>query len=78
MLLSKLANIICRNGTGSEDITITVKAYKDGRLLWKGLAKDLKKFTKYNHGWLVVEVLIDQNDESNPYDYNKGKIITVI
>lgn len=78
MLLSKLANIICIKGTGGEDITITVKTHMNDKLLWKGRAKDLKKFTRYNHGWMVVEVRIDHDDDSNPYDYNKGKIITVM
>lgn len=78
MLLSKLANIIYRKGTGSEDTAITVKTHRTGEILWRGPAKDLKKFTKPNHGWFVVEIRIDHDDNSNPYDYNKGKIITVI
>ena len=78
MLLRKLATIICIKGTGSEYTKITVKTHRDGRILWKGIAKDLKTFTRYNRHWVVIEITIDHDDKSNPYDYNKGKIITVM
>ena len=78
MLLRKLAYIICRKGTASEYVRITVKRHRDGTILWSGIARDLKIFTRDNRSWMVVEVQIDHDDDSNPYDYNKGKIITVM
>ena len=78
MLLSALAEIICIKGSASENMRITVKSHTSGVILYRGIAKDLKKFTKYNRSWMVVEVRIDHDDNSNYYDYNRGKIITVI
>ena len=78
MLLRKLASIIYCKGTASETLPITIKTYSDGSTLWHGIAKDLKQFTKENPNWIVVEVRIDHTDTINLYNWNKGKIITVI
>ena len=80
MFLNKIADIICENGTASENTPITVKTHADKHTLWNGKAKDLKKWTSDNRGWIVVEVLIDTVNKSDSMipDYNRGKIITVI
>lgn len=78
MYLKDLAKFIYVKDTSSQNMKITVQTHGIiKRVLWTGKAKDLQKWDKIN-GWLVVEVLIDQSDESEPCDYNKGKIIIVI
>lgn len=77
MFLKDLARIIFADGTASEDTNIKVKTHTDKRILWSGKAKDLQDWEKIA-GWIVVEVLVDFEDETNPAVYNKGKIITVI
>jgi hypothetical protein len=78
MYLLDLAKIICINGTASETRQITVKAHtKKNKVLWRGKAKDLKTMENIKN-WLVVEILIDEEDKTTNVEYNKGKIITVI
>lgn len=83
MFLEHVANIIYTPKTDSENRLITVKTYRDNRVLWKGKAKELARWVKENHcrfvgGWIVVEILIDTSDKREMPDYNKGKVITVI
>ena len=80
MFLNKLAGIIYEDGTSSENLPVTVKVYNDPeRILWKGLAVDLKSY-RDSSKWIVVEILVDKTDgrsDSAP-DWNRGKIITVV
>ena len=77
MFLKDLANIIYQKGTASENTKITVRHYLDKHnIIWKGIAKDLYKMRL--DGWSVVQILIDETDDTNTISYNKGKIIEVI
>ena len=77
MFLKDLANIIYQKGTASENTKITVRYYLDKHnVIWKGVAKDLCKMRL--NGWNVVQILIDETDNTNTISYNKGKIIEVI
>ena len=74
MYLEKLAEIIYEEGTASANRQITVKHHQERRILWQGKAKELKNMKSK---WIVVEILIDQNDNSTTIEGNKAKIITV-
>ena len=77
MFLKDLVNIIYQKGTASENTKITVRHYLDKHnIIWKGIAKDLCKMRL--DGWNVVQILIDETDDTNTISYNKGKIIEVI
>ena len=84
MYLKDLAQIIYTEDTASENTKITVITYGEIRkTLWTGTAKQLQDWDNIK-GWIVVEVLIDQDDKMSEFpgmekpDYNRGKIITVI
>lgn len=78
MYLKDLAKFIYTEGTASENTRITVKTHGgDKRVLWTGKAKELQEMKNIDN-WIVVEVLIDETDDTSNIDYNKGKIITVI
>lgn len=75
MFLEKVAEIIYEEGTASANRNITVIHHNERRVLWQGKAKDLKNMKPKN--WLVVEILVDQSDNSTTVEGNKAKIITV-
>lgn len=77
MFLKDLANIIYQKGTASENTKITIRQHFDKySIIWKGIAKDLYKMRL--DGWIVVQILIDETDDTTTVSYNKGKIIEVI
>ena len=78
MFLVNIARHIYRKGTASEDQIVTVKGYSTNKILWRGPAKELKKSDLMKAGWLVVEIRVDKSDKTNPDDWNKARIISVI
>ena len=72
MFLKDLANIIYQKGALSENTKITVRHYLDKHnVIWKGVAKDLCKMRL--DGWIVVQILIDETDDTSTVSYNNGK-----
>lgn len=91
MNLDKFAEIVCEPETASENLHISICAHARNvdkhtlklRELWEGKAKDLKNSKLIGKGWLVVEVLVDDEycegiGKLAVPDYNRGRIITVI
>ena len=76
MTLKNLSKVIFEEGTASENRKITVKDER-GKILWQGKAKDLSNYAKNSSDWLVLEVIIDNENNDNAVYYNKGKIIIV-
>ena len=77
MFLKDLVNIIYQKGTASENTKITVRHYLDKHnIIGKGIAKDLYKMRL--DGWNVIQILIDETDDTNTIIYNNCKIIEVI
>lgn len=77
MFLKDLANIIYQKDTASETTKITVRHHLNKHdIIWKGVAKDLCKMKL--DGWMVVQILIDETDDTNTVSYNNDKIIEVI
>lgn len=78
MYLQDLAKVIYTSNTLSELRKIVVMTYgKNKKVLWEGDAKDLQNWDDIKD-WIVVEVLVNDLDDSSTHDYNKGKIITVV
>lgn len=75
MTLKNLSKVIFEEDTASENRKITVKDVR-GIILWQGKAKDLSNYEK-GSDWLVLEIVVDNEDDENAAYYNKGKIITV-
>lgn len=83
MYIKDLAKVIYKEGTASEETKLTVISFCNKNTLWSGMAKDLGSAVSQETGelldkFIVVEVLVDWSDFTNPAPYNKNKIISVI
>lgn len=83
MYIKDLAKVIYKEGTFSEETKLTVISFCDKRTLWRGIARNLGSAISQETGesldkFIVVEVLVDWSDLTNPAIYNKDKIISVI
>ena len=83
MYFKDILNILYVPHTASEHTVLSVVPFNYPRqILWKGEAKDIKKWSGANNNWIVVEIKIDESDfakeERGIPKYNWNKVIVVI
>ena len=61
----------------TDDRHITIVTIDDYKVIWRGLAKDLKDDPIIYKNWFINEIKVDYSDSTELADHEKGKIIVV-